>query len=814
MSGIGGDLRYAVRQLARNPGFTVVAVLALALGIGGATGMFSVIEGVLLRPLPYPEPERLVAVTEKADRLHLPKMWVALPNFRDWVERSRSFEHLAAFGSGEVGLSGTGEPERIQAAWVTRGFFGVLGVRPALGRAFEPGEEVAGGPRSLILSDGLWRRRFGGDPGVLGRVVRLDGESYTVVGVTPGSFRFPEITGRPVAALMSFSGVVGADADMPDRGSHPGLVALGRLRRGVTADQARADLTRVAAELRAEYPDNIDDGVWLAPLKAAVVEDARTPLVVLLAAVGLLLLIACATVAGLLLARGAWRERELSLRAALGASPWRLVRQLLTESVLLALIGAVGGLLLAGWGIPALLAVHPGSIPRADQVELNLPILALALLLATATGVLSGVVPAALVRRPGLADALKEGGGKSTGGPARQRLRRLLVAGQLTLAVVLLFGAGLLLRSLQRVLGVDPGFDPHGVFLVEVSLPASRYPTPAGQISFFEGAVARVGAIPGVVQAGLVSDPPLSGSGRQSGLRIEGGPALPEGELPPLTDIESVTPGYFRTMAIPLVQGRLLSGQDDENGRRVAVVDDEVARRHFPGATPVGRRIAFDNEEDGRPRWREIVGVVRTVRQYGLDVAGRVLVYVPARQLPAATMTLAVRAPGHAEAAVPAVRKAVQALDRDLAVGEARVLEELLAGSVAPRRLQAVLLTGFAAIALLLASLGTYGVVSYSAARRTREVGIRIALGARRSQVLCLLGREGATLALSAAGVGIPAALAVAHLLRSQLFEVGPADPLTFGTIVLVLGAVALLASYLPARRAAHSDPMVALRSE
>ncbi|HEX5963075.1 MAG TPA: ABC transporter permease [Gemmatimonadales bacterium] len=807
------DLRFAVRQLRADPSFTVTALLALALGIGATAAIFSVVNGVLLRPLPYAHADRLVMMVEKSDRVQLPRMWVSLPNFEDWKERNRSFETLGAFGTAVVGLSGAGDPERIQLSWVTGELLNVLSARPAIGRSFNAEEQVVGGPRSVVLEHGLWQRRFASDPGVLGRVVQLDGQDYTVIGVMPPGFQFPQVFDGRVEAIISTAPVVEEEPDIRRRTNHPGLVALGRLRPGVTVEQARAEMQQLAAQLRQENPENFDDGVVVASLKDEVVGDARTALLVLLAAVFFLLLIACANVAGLQLARGAWRERELSLRSALGASRGRLIRQLLTESMLLSVIGGTLGLLVGTWGAAALLSISPGSLPRADQVEVDGRVLLFSLVVASLTGLLSGLAPAFLVSRTDLSDALKEGSGRTTAGLHRQRFRRLLVVSELALAVVLLAGAGLMIRSFQRLSNVHPGFDPSGVMMMELTLPTVRYPRPEQQSAFFSRVLERVGSLPGVKAAGVVTDPPLSGGGRQSGLRIAD-QAPPSGELPPLTDIEVVSPGYFHALGVPLIDGRRFSEQDGVTATRVAIVDEALAHRFWPGGNPIGKRVAFDNDEKGVALWREIIGVVRTVKNYGLDATGRMLIYVPSLQAPEATMTLVVRGGVAPAELVPAIRREIQPLDSSLPLGDPRVLERLLVDSVAPRRLQALLLSVFAATALLLASLGTYGVVAYSAARRSHEIGIRIALGAGRVQVLSMILRQGATLTLLGSAIGLLAALIVTRTLRSQLFEISPTDPLTFACITAVITLVTLVASYLPARRATRVDPLVALRSE
>ncbi|HEY7529426.1 MAG TPA: ABC transporter permease [Gemmatimonadota bacterium] len=819
---VPADLRQALRALRRAPGFTAAAVLTLALGIGAATAIFSVVNGVLLRPLPFPDPDRLVLLHERARPIGLDRMWVSLPNFRDWRERARSFEEMAAFNAGEAGLTGAGEPEQVRVAWSEGPLLELLGARAVAGRGLAAADDEPGAPAAVVLGHGLWQRRFGGDPAAVGSTVRLDGEPFTVVGVMAPGFAFPDLADAGVEAWVTTAPLVRADPDLLRRGNH-WLAVVARLRPGATPESARREMLGLARALREENPDSFDDGVDLTPLAEEVVGGARRPLLLLLGAVGLLLAIACANVAGLLLARGAWRGREIGIRAALGAGRARLVRQLLVESVVLALAAGAAGLLLANWGVEALLSLSPASLPRLDEVGVDGRVLAFGIAVSTLTGAAFGLLPALHASRQDPAALLGEGALRTTAGPRRARLARVLVVVELALAVVLLAGAGLLARSLSGVRGVDPGFDPRGVVLASVSLPTSVYAERERWVAFFDDVLERLRAHPGVTAAGVVTDPPLSGSGRQTGLRIEGAPQPPPGQQPPLTDIQVVSPGYPDAAGIQLVRGRTFEPADGPDAPLAALVDEVLVRRYWPDTDPVGRRLALDDDESGRPRWREVVGVVESVKHYGVDLdaerrAGgelvRPTVYLPHRQEPESSMTIAVRTDGDPAAVVPVLREAVRAVDPAQPVGEVRLLRDLMADSLGPRRLHTVLLGGFAVAALLLAAIGTYGLVAQAVARRAREIGIRIAVGARDEDVVGMIVRQGAALATAGAAAGLAAALGATRLLEGLLFGVGARDPVTLAAVVSVLVAATLLASWIPARRASRIDPIEVLRSE
>jgi predicted permease len=813
MSSLFHDLRIAARILIKNRGFAVMSILALALGIGATTSIFSVVNGVLLQKLPYKESERLVLIWEKATPLQLPIMWVSYPNFLDWRERNRVFEELAVFGFDESGLTGAGEPDQIPIGWSSSNLFSVLGTRPELGRGFTLEEDREGGPAVVVIGHGLWQRRFGGDPGVIGRTLRLDGDPYTIVGVMPRGFSFPEFTEEAAQAWVAIGSVIATDADLKERDNHPGLTAVGRLRPGVTPERATREMESIARALRQEHPENIDDGVTLVTLKDQLVGEARRPLMILLGAVALLLLIGCANVAGLLMAKASARQRELSVRAALGASRGRILRQLLSESVLLSFLAGVLGLLVVGLALDALLALSPQSLPRFAEVELDPRVAVFAIVVSLVAGGLAGLAPALQATGARLAESLKEAGARTTAGRGT-RLRKLLVVAELALAVVLLAGAGLMVRSFQRILDVDPGFDPQGVLMMELTAATAEYPEPKQQAAFFQTVLERVRSLPGVTAAAVDTDPPLSGEGRQSGFRIKGQLEPPPGKLPPLADIQVVSPEYFETMGIPLVVGRDFDGSDRPGSRLVAVVDEAIARRFWPRSSPVGKLIAVDADESGRPIWREVIGVAGAVKAYGLEADSRILVYASFPQEHESTVYLAVR--GHTSAAglVPAIRREIWRIDRNQPIGDVRILEDLLATSLGPRRFHVLLLGIFAATALGLAALGVYGVLAQSVVQRTREIGVRMAVGASQRDVLHLVFQQGLALVLGGLASGLLAALLATRLLSSLLYEISATDPITFGLVSLLLALVAFVAMYLPARRATRIDPMAALRHE
>ncbi|HYN85035.1 MAG TPA: ABC transporter permease [Pyrinomonadaceae bacterium] len=797
------DVRYALRVMRKRPGFTAAAVAALALGVGATTAVFSVVNSVLLRPLPYPDSERIVVIAETSAQN--PSMFVSYPNFLDWRERARSFEALSTMRHQSFNLSGGDEPVRVDGRQVSAGFFAVYGVAPALGRPFLEEEDRRGAAPVAVLSHGLWERRFGGDASIVGRTIVLDNRPYTVVGVMPQGFRG---AGASVDVLVPF----GQFSHLPGwmgRDVRPGAQAVARLREGVTLDAARDELGAIAARLEAEHPQtNAGVGVRVESLYERTVGGVRGALYVLLGAVAFVLLIACANVANLLLAHAAARRKEFAVRAAMGASRWRVVRQLLTESVLLSLAGGAAGLLLTLWGVDLLAAAGAESIPRAAEIKVDVRVLLFTLGVSVLTGVVFGLAPALRSARAGWTEDLKEGGGKNAAGAPR-RLSGALVVAETALALVLLVGAGLLVKSFARLLDVDPGFDASNVLTMSVPLPRTKYDGEAKVAGFYRQLVERVKGLPGVEAAAVGNELPLRGRGWPVDVEATDRPAPPPGQSV-IADWAIVSPDYFRALGIGLLQGRALADTDTAEGQRAVVIDEDLARHFWPEGDAVGKQLRVVG-----PKPFEVVGVARRVRSYGLDEQARMRLYVPVAQTPTLMMNLAVRSStSEPERLAKAVAAEVRAIDPDQPVYAVRTMEEALSESLAPRRLNATLLTVFAAVALALAAIGVYGVISYSVAQRTHEIGVRMALGAQGGDILRLVLRQGMLLALGGVAAGVLAALALTRVMTGLLFGVSATDPLTFAAVALVLTLVASLACLIPARRATKVDPMVALRYE
>ncbi|HJQ32684.1 MAG TPA: ABC transporter permease [Pyrinomonadaceae bacterium] len=795
------DVRYAVRRLLKSPGFAAVAVVALALGIGANTAIFSVVNSVLLRPLPYPQPEQLVQLWESRPRMNMTRAAVGPHEFLAWAERSQSFKQLAAADSAEYNLTGRGEPERVTAALVSASYFPLFGVNPLHGRAFLPEEEQPGRENVVVLSHELWQSRFNSDASIVGQTLNLDGVPCTVVGVMPRGFRLPDDSAlaRPVVFTAE---------DHAKAGSHF-LSVYGRLKDGVTVEQAQTEMAAVAGRVEQDFGDaNAGHLVVLVPLHEQLVGGARAALLVLLGAVGLVLLIACANVANLLLARAAGRRREVAVRSALGASRWRIVRQLLAESLLLSVLSGAAGLLLAVWGVDLLVSLDPSGVQRAGEVTLDWRVLGFALGLSLLTGLLFGLAPALQTSKTDLVESLKEGG-RSAQGLGRSRLRGALVVSEVALTLVLLVGAGLLIKSFRQLLAVESGLDPRGVLTLDVSLPRTKYPEPQQLASFYERLIEQAAALPGVESAGAVSVLPLAGSDNSNFVQIEGRAPQPAGQAL-RAGRRNVSAEYFRALGIPVKRGRAFTAADRQDAPPVVVINESMARSFFAGEDPVGKRIRTGDKAP----WAEVVGVVGDVRHRGLDVDTRPEMFFPHLQTPSRQMTLVVRTSGDPVALAGPLRERVRELDRDQPVGNVKTMEAWVAESVASRRFSVLLLGVFAAVAAGLAALGLYGVVSYSVAQRTHEIGLRVALGARPRDVLRLVIRQGMALTLLGTAAGLLAALALTRLMSSLLFGVGATDPATFVTVPALLLVVALLACYLPARRATKVDPMVALRYE
>ena len=813
MGNLWQDLRYGLRMLWKSPGFTLVAVAAIALGIGANTAIFSVVNAVLLRPLPYKDPEQLVLVQHSYPRLDL-KATVSAPGFTHYRATARSFSDVAAISGWEANLTGVGDPERLQGAKVSANLFPMLGVDAARGRVLAEEENSPGSDRVVVLSDAFFRRRFGANPSVVGGALTINGEGYTVVGVMPESFQFGREMGQApdLFAPLAFT----PEQLSPENNlTNEYLSVLARLKEGVAIEQAQGEMDAIAADLREKYmPPGSDASYWglaLTRFDELVVGKIRPALLTLLGAVALVLLIACANVANLLLARSAARQKEIAIRTAMGAGRWRIMRQLLTESVMLSLLGGAAGLLLGLWVVDLLVAVNADKVPRAYEIGLDLRVLGFALLVSLATGLLFGLAPALQTSKIDLHDTLKEGGRGGRAG-LRRGVRGALVVTELSLALVLLVGAGLLIRSFLRVQEVNPGFNPDKLLVMQLSLPGFKYPEKAQRDGFYRQLLAEVSALPGVRSAGAVSVLPLSNQNQSGSFRIEGREVPPGGSLPH-GDRWAATAGYFETMEIPLLRGRYFTPQDTADSQPVAVISEALARKYWPDEDPLGKRISFQGGTQN-PVWREVVGIVAHVKHNnGLEGESRVQYYIPHTQLANSSMFLVARA-DNPESLAGAVRGAVRSLDRDLPVYRVTTMDQVVSDSLAQRRFSMYLLGAFAALALALAVIGLYGVMSYTVAQRTHEIGIRMALGAQPLAILRMVVGQGMALALAGVGVGVGAALGLTRLMSTMLYGVRAFDPATFVAISLALGAVAFLACFIPARRATRVDPMVALRYE
>jgi putative ABC transport system permease protein len=807
------DVRFGARMLRKSPGLTATAIFALALGVGVNTAIFSVVDAVLLRPLPYAEPGRLVSVAGTNARRPGEPLPVSYPNFADWRGQATAFERLAAYDPTDFNLVAGGRPERVKGAVVTSDLFALLGAGPQLGRQFTAEEDVPGAAPAVILSHGLWQRQFGGDPAAVGRALPVGGRPANIVGVMPSGFAFPP--GAEPAELwapMSFNETYIAERNMHNLG------VVGRLAAGATVEQARAEMEAVAARLAEQYPaSNGGWGARVVPLQEHLVGNVRPALLMLLGAVAFVLLIACANVANLLLARASSRRKEMAVRAALGAGRWRVARGLLVESVMLALAAGALGLLLAFWGTDLLVALGPGDLPRIGEVALDERVLLFTLAVSLLTGVGFGLAPAAQASRADLVDALKEGGSNPSARPGG-RLRGALVVSEIALALVLLVGAGLLVRSFARLLEVDPGFRPEGVVTMQLQLSDASYAENHQVVSFYDRLLERARGLPGVVEAGLVTTVPLGKGAMALTYDVEGRPPAPPNERTSAS-FDVASPGYFRAMNIPLVRGRTFTDADREGSPAVVIVSETMARRAWPGEDPLGKRITMGASASGPPPpSREVVGVVGDVKHGGLEAEVKEAIYAPYGQVPWPNVTLVARTEADPDATAVAMRAAVRGVSPDQPVYNVRVMEQVVAESVAKPRLYASLLGLFAGLALLLSAMGIYAVMSYTVTQRAHEIGIRMALGARPGDVLRLVVGHGMRLTLVGVAIGLAAAFGLARLLASLsaslLFGVSATDPATFGGIALLLAGVALLACWLPARRAARVDPLVALRTD
>ncbi len=798
------DFRFALRQLRKSPGFTFVAVLTLALGIGANTAIFSVVNAVLLRPLPYPDSSQLVELSESNPTKDVSRSSLSTPKLADLQREQKSFASVGGYYSEDLSLPVGDRAESITAARTIGELFQTMGVAPIAGRLFTEAENHFGGPRAAIVSHALWQTRFHGDQALLGWEVRLSKESYTVVGIMPANFRFPSAAEVWIPAALP-----------PEMFTSPAnrltrfVVGVARLRTGVSVSQAQAEMNLLSRRLVQRFPEaEAGWGVRVGSLHARIVERSRTGLLLLFGAVGAVLLIACVNVVNLQLARAEGRRKEMALRAALGASRARLVGQLLVESLTISAMGGLLGALFATWGVDLLVAASADQLPRVQEIRPDLAVFLFTIAITTLTGLFFGIGPAWRAARPELESALREGGTKMSGGVRSQRLRSLLLVSQVGLALVLLIGSTLLIESLLNVERVDPGFDPTKVLTMKVSLPWERVPeAPA----FFERVLKRLGALPGVQSSGATSFLPLDSSSTPMAFHIQGQSQAPEARL--LTEFQIVTPGYFEALGIPLKQGRAVDPRDTADSAPVAVVNEAFARRFLRQSDPVGRELRFDRAPAGWPNTR-IVGVVASIHQAGLDETPVPEIYIPLPQSAWPAMTLVLRTTAAPAALIPTVQRALFALDPTTPAFDIKTMETRLGDSVAQRRFHMLLLGLFAAIALLLAAIGIYGVIAYGVARRTQEMGIRLALGAQRADLLRLVVGQGLRLTIIGIGAGLAGAFVVRRLFSSLLFGVSALDPLTLAGTSILLGAIALFACWFPARRASRVDPVVALRAE
>jgi putative ABC transport system permease protein len=803
------DIQYALRGIAKRPLFSSVVILTLALGIGANAAIFTVVNGVLLQPLPYPHPERLLMVWMSNPRQGFDKDVGSYPNFADWRSGSRSFERMSAYFGSSVTLTGSGDPAQIRGARVTPEFFETMGVVPLRGRAFHSADGRAGGERVVILGHGLWMRRFGADASIVGRSIVLDGVPHEVVGIMPASFKHPvdaEIW-TPLAPVGDFQAL------FDTRGSY-WLTIIGRLKPGVTPLAAQSEMDAIALRLEKEYPSNAGIGIRLVPLHEELVGDVKRPLLILLGAVSLVLLIACANVANLLLTRAASRQRELAIRAALGADRGRLVRQLLTESIVLGLLGGAAGLILATLSTDLLPRLAPAGLPRLSDIAIDRRVLAYAAGASVFTSLLFGLVPALYASRRDAGLDLKEGGRTGAGGRRGGRVRAALAVGELAIALLLLVGAGLLVRSFIALNSEDPGFATRGVLALRLSLPPADYGEPARVTNFYEQLVERLKALPGVESAAAGSSLLLSRLPASAAINIEGRPPLPADARNLPVPYDSVTPEYFATLRIPLRRGRGFSRADGAQSEQVVMVNEAFVRRFFPGEDPLGRRVTFGDPSQPDTRWSTIVGVVADTKRGGFEREPWAETYFPMRQAPNSQALVLLRTDGDPMTLIAAAKVAVWSIDRNQAIASIRTVPELLAQRELNRRFTTLLLGVFASVALVLAIIGTYGVIAHATAQRTQEIGIRMALGADGRAILRMVLAGGLRIAATGLALGVVGALALTHVLSGLLFGVGARDPLTFVVVPGTLLVVALLACVIPARRAMRVEPVVALRGD
>ena len=799
------DVRTGVRSLVHSPVFTVVIVVSLALGIGANTAIFSVVNSLLLRPLPYPESDRLVDVWHTPPQQSFPgldKFSVSPANYLDWKAQSTAFEQMAVYTHVGLSLSTSNDPLPLIGAAVSSDFFSVLRTNATRGRTFTPDEERTGHDQVVVIGNGLWQRAFGANPNIIGQSLTLNSRSFIVVGIMPAGFEFP----REVELWVPLAW---DEKERQTRSIHDYAV-VARLKQNVSLAQAQAEMSTISSRLEQQYPDADKGwGAVVIPLRQDLVGDIRLALLVLFGAVGFVLLIACANVANLMFARGANRTKEIAVRIALGAGRGRLVRQLLTESVLLAVTGGLLGLLLAVWGSKML--VQLGSLPTSGDIGIDTWALGFTLLVSFAAGIIIGIVPAVQFTRTSISETLKQGSGRTGGSPIKQHTRKVLVISEVALSLVLLIGAGLMIRSFWKLQNVDPGFDTKNALTMSLGLNFIRYSDPHQWLAFADRAIEQIRAVPGVVSVGTTTKTPLTGGGSTQPFSIEGRPTAAIAEQP-MAQTRYISPDYFRAIGIPLRQGRIFNDQDRDNSVPVVIISEAMARRFWPGENPIGRRLtpSFHLQQGAR----EIVGVVGDVKTSGLDADASAMMYLPYKQAPQPFMSFVVRTASNPESLIQPVSKAIYSIDKDQALTNVQTMEQVLTKSFSDRRFNMTLLLTFAAVALLLATVGVYGVMNYTVTLRRRELGIRMALGAKRMDVLRLVLGQGLTLTLIGVGAGLISAYALTRLMASLLYGVSATDYLTFGSVSAVLIAVGLAASYVPARRATKVNPTIALRAE